>query len=490
MIKVKNGISPSPVEEAVFFPFDNFSVPLANGLQLRLVSGKKYAGNPVVRRGELGTPDSKSVAYYGTVICIDGEYRMWYQGTDTPTPGWPGWGPGRVCYAVSKDGIHWKKPKLGLVEYNGNTENNLVDLNVSFIRAAVVLYDPEDPNPARRFKMAYESDESGNRISVAYSPDGLKWEQSPNNPVGPQLEMGGLTKLNGCYYLNGQLNLGFLANQDLLARRMYTFISYDFEHWSEASVLSFQRDNVSFSPQVRGIHQGEQVHMGAALWNRGNVILGFYGQWHGPDNDDRRFVNMDLGLLISNDALHFHEPIPDFKMIRAGEEPDGAYPCLVQGQGFENIGDRTIVWYGACKDGGVRVATWPRDRLGYYAVSQEIVEPYFVTAPLKRQTKPHFLTCPLQLDGADYRIFVNADGLSAHSYLMVEICDEQFQKLPSYSGGDCIPITESGLRQPVVWRNKKTLDKFDQPIRIQVNYEGLRLEDARVYAIYISKEKD
>ena len=25
-----------------------------------------------------------------------------------------------ICYAYSKDGIHWEKPNLGLVEYNGN----------------------------------------------------------------------------------------------------------------------------------------------------------------------------------------------------------------------------------------------------------------------------------------------------------------------------------------------------------------------------------
>ncbi len=486
MIRVKNNISCGPIKEAIFFPFDSFSIPLATGLQLRLVSGKKYPSNPVVRMGKVGAPDSKSVSYYGTVICIDGEYRMWYQGNDTSIPGWPGWGPGRVCYAVSKDGIHWEKRKLGLVEYNGNTQNNLVDLDASLIRASVVLYDPEDPDPARRFKMAYESDKVGDRISVAYSSDGFRWKQSPNNPVGTELELAGLTKFNGCYYINGQLHLGFHANQDLRTRRMHTLVSYDFEHWSEAFVTSFQRDSVLFFPQVPGINQGEQVHLGATLWNRGNVILGFYGQWHGPDNDDRRFVTMDIGLVVSNDAMHFREPIADFKMIRCEEEPDGAYPCLIQGQGFENIGDQTLVWYGAWKDGEVRVAIWSRDRLGYYAVSREIVEPYFVTGPLKRQTKPHFLTSPFQVDSSGYRIFINADGLSTHSYLKVEICDQQFRNLPGYSGNDCIPVTEPGLRQPVVWRNKQTLDKLDQPIRVRVNYEGLRLEDARVYAVYVS----
>ena len=37
--------------------------------------------------------------------------------------------------------------------------------------------------------------------------------------------------------------------------------------------------NIPPRPVVSGAHQGEQVHLGAALWNRGNVVLGFYGQW-------------------------------------------------------------------------------------------------------------------------------------------------------------------------------------------------------------------
>src|SRR3712207_6984068 len=35
-----------------------------------------------------------------------------------------------VCYATSDDGLNWERPKLGLVEFNGNKENNLVDLDM------------------------------------------------------------------------------------------------------------------------------------------------------------------------------------------------------------------------------------------------------------------------------------------------------------------------------------------------------------------------
>src|SRR5439155_8820281 len=52
-------------------------------------------------------------------------------------------------------------------------------------------------------------------------------------------------------------------------------------------------------------NQQEEVHLGAALWNRGNVLVGIYGQWHGHPSGDRRWVGIDLGLALSHDAIHF-----------------------------------------------------------------------------------------------------------------------------------------------------------------------------------------
>ena len=102
------------LEEVVLFPYDNYSIPLTYGLELDLIRGGKHTQNPIPRMGKLGEPDAKAVAYYGTVVKIRGQLRMWYIGAPevyaTGAGGWPGWGIGRICYALSKDGIHWEKP--------------------------------------------------------------------------------------------------------------------------------------------------------------------------------------------------------------------------------------------------------------------------------------------------------------------------------------------------------------------------------------------
>ncbi len=37
--------------------------------------------------------------------------------------------PWFICYAESRDGIHWTRPNLGLVEFNGSTDNNIILTN-------------------------------------------------------------------------------------------------------------------------------------------------------------------------------------------------------------------------------------------------------------------------------------------------------------------------------------------------------------------------
>jgi hypothetical protein len=473
-----NGGLERSLEEVVLFPYDNYSIPLIYGLELGLIPGEKHKENPIIRMGKPGKPDSKAVAYYGTVIKVGDQLRMWYIGApevyDTRAGGWPGWGLGRVCYAVSKDGIQWEKPALGLVEFEGSKQNNLVDLDIDRLRASLVLYEPDDPDPNRRFKMVFESDRYGAKFGVAYSPDGLKWKQSPKNPVGPVFEMAGMVKLNGAYYVNGQ-GLGYPK------RILVTHVSYDFENWTQSGVVGFRRDNIPPRLPVFFRRAGEQVHLGASIWDRGNVLLGFYGQWHGADNDDRRYISMDIGLVVTQDGLHYREPIPDFRIISAAEEPDGAHPSLIQGQGFENLGDRTLIWYGGWMSGEVRVATWERDRLGYF----EPVRRRKSEGPFKAS---HFITCPIRLEDKGGKVYLNADGLSEDSYLKVELLDEQLRGVAGYSGADSALVKQSGLRQPVQWGKKKSLQKFPHALRVRITYGGLRPEDARVYAVYVTQK--
>ena len=487
MIRIRPDQDPR-VSEAVLFPFDPYSVTYRHALELTLVPGSKRG--VVLKPGPDSAPDSARIDYYGSVVQMNGKFHMWYRGSARQDPGYF-----RVCYATSEDGLKWERPALGLVEFNGNKQNNLVDLDMGSTIGICVLHEPEDPDPKKRLKMFCEV-RPLNYGAVAYSGDGLHWTPSPNNPVVKFLvEPSGIVKRDGMYHVTLQGENGSFQRRVLIS-----LASADFEHWAEAVALGFRRDAFPPRPYVTGKSVGPQVHIGAGLWDRGNVVLGMYGQWNGPptESDDRRMLRMNLGLIVSNDALHYHEPIPDFKLVDAYEEdwsfedPHGAPPCLSQGQGVYNHGDLTMTWYGiwGYRNQAIRAVTWTRDRLGYFQPTQKPLEGQGLNDPDRPDVlPPNFVSCPIDIKNAGARFFVNADNLSPQAELKVELLDKGFKPIAAFSGDDCVPLREGGLRQPVRWRGGDALKAGDRPVRVRVTYQGVRLEDPRVYAVYVTAQE-
>ena len=489
---VDNGSPNTSLKDVVLFPFDDHSIPFQHGLKLHLVGYRTSVGETriVVPPGPQGAPDCEHVVYYGTVRRVGDELWMWYLGQGTEDR----WHQ-RVCLARSADGRRWEKPKLGLVEYNGSAANNLIELlpyngpsaiddrynpgrAVNNVTACVVFYEPDDPDPSRRFKMMFETPSSDRHNRIAFSADGLHWKES-EKPSGALCEMSGVTKWGGCYYITAQGGRHFGVQRELV-----TFASYNFETWTQASCVGLRRGNIPPRPMNYDRHAGEQVHLGAGLWDRGNVIIGIYGQWHGHRSNDRRLTTMDLGLVVSVDALHYKEPIPDFRMVGAAEDnwemiPAGIesrFAALMQGQGFENVGNETLFWYGPWPEhraNGVRLATWKRDRLGYFEM-------------LGTQKDAHFISAPIDMEGRPAKLYLNVAGISEHARAEIEILDERFRPIAGYSREACIGPVASGLRQRVTWEGHETIEAEGR-IRVRAGFGGLRPEDVKLYAVYVEQ---
>jgi hypothetical protein len=402
-----------------------------------------------------------------------------------------------ILYAISADGLYWQKPNLGLVEYNGSKNNNLVQTNIdSECHACTVLYEPDDPNPDHRYKLYFEG--TGQLSRVAFSRDGLTWVPSKLNPTSKfPFEQSGLVHRDGMYYIVGQVPEDFGGSTH---RALVELMSSDFEHWTDALHFGFRRDPLPPRDAFWKFNNGPQVHLGAGLWDRGNVILGLYGQWNGEAHDiDRRYMKLNLGLLITHDGMHFDEPIPDFKMIKSEEEnwsldSMGSSPRITQGQGFINHDDKTITYYGHWgKDGNkeISAAVWERDRLGQYAVNHRPVEGQY---PATRgaiddadpsSKLPCFISCPIVLPENGGQVFLNCSGLSKHSELRVAVVDREFKPVEGYSVRDCQAVQSNGYRIAVRWKNGDRI-RSTGPIRLRVHWGGVRFEDPIVYAAYVT----
>lgn len=502
-------LTSAPATERVFFAFDDHSIPWQHNLKLTLVPATKHPANPVLRRGPEGAPDHGHAVLYGSVLKVGGKFRMWYLGmfeTQNQKGQAPGmWRP--MCYAESDDGVHWTKPELGLVEFNGGRKNNICLITgepFSLTRVndfLSVMHDPTDPDPSRRYKTAfiahvpYDDIKGGmsnlgvkeKRVCAtitATSADGLTWRvvgDRPANAGGERFEAAGLYRFGDFYYTPGQLIAPWAGRNDGTdaGRLMLTYRSPDFVHWSQAKALAFARPGQLANPRVAG----QQTHMGAGLWNRSNVMVGLYGMWQDAATPPPKGashntgVKIDLGLIVSNDGVHFREPVADFKVIARGAEGEWDDIALLQGHAFVNEGDQTMMWYSHWDTGGklktmeIGLATLRRDGFGHLSAKEDDNDSHFITAPLA--LKP------------GTKLLINVEGVSAAAPITVELLDDRDRPLPGFSGPNAARVSTGGLQQEVVWPGPRAPNlPADRTVAVKVHFPIK--SEAKVFALYLS----
>ena len=121
---------------------------------------KRYHGNPMLRP----VPGTWEVEWFGvaTVIRVNDEFYMYYRGSDVGNKNT------QLGLALSKDGLNWTRYKENPVWRLDNWEYFIRD-------ARVYQFGGEE-------LWMYYSD--GDRhIDLAYSTDGIHWENSQHNPV-------------------------------------------------------------------------------------------------------------------------------------------------------------------------------------------------------------------------------------------------------------------------------------------------------------------
>lgn len=494
-----------PPDPVVLFAFDDHTLPWRSNLQLTLERPVKAAENPVVRHGAPASPDGYGALLYGTVLHQDGKFRMWYIAEPRPDATVPGdaerlrtYRP--IAYAESRDGVHWEKPELGLVEFRGNKRNNLILVEPRSEPLATpydyvsVLDDREERDPSRRYKMVYIAIDAGCRCSVAVtavSGDGLRWRLvSPRAITEGGFESSGLVRFRGKYYISGQLILrppqGVFAPGVPAGRVLAVYESSDFVHWSKAPALGFWRGG-EYTPMA--VSYGQETHLGAGLWHRGNVILGLYGRWYGDTVKGSREnrlagLKMDLGFVVSNDAIHYREPVPRFSMLVHGAPGAWDSEALLQATAYHNTDTETLIWYSHWNTstpnpppiqedlrdrphGQIGLARLPRDRFGYLARTPGEIRYNEVTAISK----------PLRI-GRPMRLYANVDGVSAADPLTVEAVDEAGRVLP----GLAARLTTASLHGAVEWRAAVPVG---HDFRIRITWARQGPGNPKLYALYL-----
>ena len=166
---------------------DDWVVDSIHNVSRVLQEPQRWPGNPVIIGDK---PWEKRTVYLnGRGVLYDDDerlFKMWYLSPtfDDTAPSGLRY---KVCYVFSRDGVHWTKPDLGLVEWPGSRRNNILPWGQHWMRRPNVILDPRDADPQRRFKMLY-TDVVGDwprtdyrqlaGITKATSPDGIRWQHN------------------------------------------------------------------------------------------------------------------------------------------------------------------------------------------------------------------------------------------------------------------------------------------------------------------------
>lgn len=106
------------------------------------------------------------ISLFLTVLDEGDKLRMWYICRDKQNQP-------NVAYAESTDGVNWVKPHLGIVEYEGSKDNNLV--GIPWLEGTV-FRDERAPAEKRYNYITHVLEEGGGMVRF-HSPDGLHWSQ-------------------------------------------------------------------------------------------------------------------------------------------------------------------------------------------------------------------------------------------------------------------------------------------------------------------------
>jgi hypothetical protein len=177
-------------------------------------------------------------------------------------------------------------------------------------------------------------------------------------------------------------------------------------------------------------------------------------------------VRVDLGLVVSNDGVHFREPVPGFQIIPRGKEGEWDDVAILQGHAFVNEGDKTMIWYSHWDTGGVLddmdigLATLRRD--GFGSLSRKVAE-----------EEGHFITSTFEAK----EIALNVDGITPEAPITVQVMDHLDHVLEGYE----TKLTQNGLHQSIAWPKALPTDK---KLALRVNFPTKSA--ARIYAIYLN----
>ena len=404
-----------------------------------------------------------------------------------------------TCYAESEDGIHWTRPELGLVEYQGSKKNNII--LSGFVSHTFTPFLDANPDcvPEQRYKAFALLTKPTRALYTYSSPDGIHWSKMSDKPVitkgyfdSQNLPFWDSTRGEYREYhrdIRGPDNMHLHPTKGG-TKDVMTSTSKDFVNWTEPAWLEysperwikFSSKRTKWSPfvqfytnQVTPYYRAPHVFFGfPTRYVSGREMLTPLNERIGRAEERYGTAYTDGGFMVSRDGNNFKVWPEAF--IRPGPVEKGRW---VYGDNFQALGivetkpdnaaapNELSVYAneGLWRAAGLRRFTLRID--GFVSVNASLCGGELVTKPIKFEGKE----------------LVMNFSTSAAGSIRAELQTSDGKPIEGFTLDDCREIFGDRIEQVVSWKDGSDVSILSgKPVRLR-----FAIKDADLYSIRFRK---
>ena len=466
---------------------DDHVIAEMHGVTRVLNQPKKHPANPLLKP-ELPW-EGIEVRIYGAVVYDQAEkvFKMWYTGYDTAEGH-------RGLYATSKDGIHWDKPQLGLVNYEGSKANNRIPWF-----GMGVIHSPDESDPARRYKTL-----AGRRGAGA--SDGVRFQALPGSQNIPG-DLAGDNVIPFCYDELGKRHIAFpkvvRTSRGWKRRSVSLAQSKNFLTWTKAEAVlvpdarddELARERVMARIDRVAYDDGPDWHLAQFYGMAGFPYEGMYlgmlwvldisgwpeGKQRVPSIGGEDGV-IQVELTSSRDLLHWQRVADRDLFIPVGQAGTWEAARIYTANRPLIVGDQIWIYYS-----GGQVSKSHPFRNGKAEVQGDAAGVGLATLRLDGwvsmdagSEEGALTTRPLVFEGKK-KLLINAQA--AEGSVAVEILDRAGKPLPNFAKSDCATFSGDSIRHTVDWNGQADLSRLaGKPVRLR-----FYLQDAKLFSFTVAE---
>lgn len=407
------------------------------------------------------------------------------------------------CYAESDDGVRWRKPELGLHEFKGSKNNNIVMVpenigqsNADPAHCAVF----KDPNPDAPEEARYKAIIRGRKrhgLLAFQSPDGLRWMPMSDRPV---ITDGAFDSQNLAFWdpVRGEYRAyfrtftkGVTSDEEWKpagVRAIRTATSDNFADWKDAADLTYvdSPEEHLYTNQIKPYHRAPHIFIGFPTrhvergWSDSMRALPERErrEWRARANQ-RYGTALTEGLIMSSrDGVRFHRWNEAF--LRPGAERPGSW---LYGHAF--IGWHIVETASALEGAPNELSIYASE--GYWHGTGNRLRRYtlrldgFVSVSAGWKGG-QLMTRPVVFDGGGLEINF---ATSAAGSLRVEIQDLDGDPAEGFALSDCAELFGDSVSRRVTWKSEADLSALaGKPVRLR-----FELKDADLYSFRFSTHR-